>query len=376
MALRRSTTRTRRLRKKDDKRGKHTKASRELKRQEAQRFFDSIVSTLVCDNCSGNDFVPTDEGDATVCITCGLVSNTRLIEGTTDVLNEFNGSLPYKSRNYFAERLQQARNREPRFTTSEENKINCIWSMLHSKDRIEWSNKAASFSKDKFQSICRVLDEVEPGKRWKQQLERWWQARAVIYGEDRGWEILDEYHTFTLKVLFDPFAWYFSKFLKYDENGKKHNIPKIDLVILVLLYNISEEALVMYGWYFLSKNIVWPTRSTLEHYEKIEEIFDKCNQYFNSSSRKPEVRSQSYAWLRNHQFTVPDYKYLIYLALDSKEAKYVYNHLSTKSQNKKIQLVYPSRARVTIARFLITFPAHWAKWVCVHTTVLIVTLYS
>lgn len=327
--------------KKDDRRGKHTKESRRQKLDEAKRFFDSIVASITCDNCAGNAFVPTDEGDATVCTCCGLVSNTRLIDGASDMLCEFRGSLPYKSRNYFAERLQQARNREPRFTTSEANKINYVWSVLHDQDRNTWGNAAKTFSKQKFRQICRILDEVEPGKRWKQKLEKWWQARAVIYGEDRSWETLDEYHTFMLKVLFDPFACFFQLYFKYTpENTKKRNIPKIDLVILVLLYNISEEALSRYGWYFLSKNIVWPTTSTLEHYDTMCQIFDRCNEEFTNCAKKPGVRAQSYVWLHKNHFVVPDYKYLIYLALDSKEAKCMYNHLAKPIDHcNKITLV-------------------------------------
>lgn len=316
---------TRRKPKKEDRRGKHTKESREKKRIEDQRFFDSISSLQRCVECNGVDFVPTDDGDTNVCIGCGLVCFNRIIEGTTDVLLDIRGSAPYRPRNYFAERLRQARGTDPRFTTSQENKINVVWSMLHDRNRIAWSGRAKSFSKHRFRQICGVLDKMEPGNRWKQKLEKWWQARTVIYGTDSTWETLDEFTTLKLKILFDPFACYFSTRFKKNSPGS-HNIPKMDLIILVLLYNVSEEALQRYGWYFLSKNIIWPTESTLKDYARIKEIACCVNEEFMKSSKKPFVRSQSYAWFhKNREYTVPDLDYLVWLAYDSPEGRSTYN---------------------------------------------------
>lgn len=311
---------TRRKQKKEDRRGKHTKESREKKRIEDQRFFDSIAVLQCCAECNGVDFVITDDGDTNVCTSCGLVSSNRIIEGTTDVLHDIRGSAPYRPRNYCAERLRQARGLDPAFTSAQKDKINVVWSMLHDSNRIIWGNRAATFSKYRFRQICRVLDEIEPGKRWKQKLEKWWQAREVLYGTDPTWETLDEFTTFQLKVLFDPFACYFSTRFKRNTPGS-HNIPKMDLILLVLLYNISEEALQRYGWYFLSKNIVWPTDSTFKDYARIKEITACVNEEFMNSSKKPFVRSQSYAWLHRHKFEVPDLDLLIWLAYDSFEGR-------------------------------------------------------
>ncbi len=316
---------TRRKQKKEDRRGKHTKASREKKRIEDKRFFDSITSLQCCIECNGVDFVPTDDGDTNVCTGCGLVCFNRIIEGTTDVLLDIRGSAPYRPRNYFAERLRQARGIDPKFTTSQENKINVVWSMLHDRNRNIWSGRAKSFSKYRFRQICGVLDEMEPGKRWKQKLEKWWQARTIIYGEDPSWQTIDDITSMKLKILFDPFACYFSTRFKRNSPGS-HNIPKMDLIILVLLYNISEETLQNYGWYFLSKNIIWPTESTLKDYARIKEITACVNEEFMRSSKKPFVRSQSYAWFhKNRQYEIPDLDYLIWLAYDSPEGRSTYN---------------------------------------------------
>jgi len=313
-------------RKKGDKRGKHTKETRLKRQAENKRFFDSISVLPSCRECNGIDFVPTTEGDSHVCTGCGCVGTARIIDGCTDVLLDFHGSAPYKHRNYLAERIQQARNREPRFTTSEANKISVVWSALHDRDGDTWSNDPRSFSKYRFRQLLRILNELEPDRRWKQKLEKWWQAREILYGVDDSWHQLDDYHSFMIKILFDPFACYFALHFKKAEPGT-HNIPKMDLIILVLLYNISPEALMTYGWYFLSKNIVWPTKSTEIDHQRIQEIADKVNEEFVQRSKKPDVRQQSYAWLHKNHYTVPDLDLLAYLAMESPEGKIVYNQL-------------------------------------------------
>ena len=313
-------------RKKGDKRGKHTKLSRLQKQAENKRFFDSISVLPSCRECNGIDFVPTTDGDSTACTGCGCVGTARIIDGCTDILLDFHGSAPYKHRNYLAERLQQARNREPRFTTSEQNKIHVVWSYLHDRDRDTWSNDPRSFSKHRFRQLLRVLNDLEPEHRWKQKLERWWQAREIIYGKDGTWETLDDYHTYMIKTLFDPFACYFALHFKKAEPGN-HNIPKMDLIILVLLYNISPESLMKYGWYFLSKNIVWPTKSTYNDHQRIKVIAEKVNEEFVQRSKKPDVRQQSYAWLHKNRYQVPELDLLAYLAMESCEGKIIYNQL-------------------------------------------------
>ena len=327
--------------KKEDRRGKHTKASREQKRREDKRFFDSISVLQCCVECGASDYVPTDDGDSSVCIGCGLVSGNRIIEGTTDVLLDTFGSAPYRPRNYCAERLRQARGCDPRFTEAQRDKINLVYSALHDSEPSTWGNGAETFSKYKFRQICRVLDELEPGKRWKQKLEKWWQAREVLFGPDPSWETLDEWTCLQLKVLFDPFASYFTGRFKRNEAGS-HNIPKMDLVLLVLLYNLGEEVLQRYGWYFLSKNIVWPTASTLKDYERIKEIAECVNQEFSRSAKKPFVRSQSYAWFHKNKYIVPDLDWLVWLAYDSSEGHIVYNQFCIENdplKNVHVKLV-------------------------------------
>lgn len=304
--------------KKGDKRGKHTNESRRLEKEENDRFFNSLAVVNLCDNCSGIDFVPTVDGDAMACTSCGYVSKSRIIEGCTDIALDFHGSAPYRHRNYFAERLLQASGREPSFTSSEENKINVVWSLLHGEDRVLWGNDPRTFSKYRFKQILWVLDYLEPGKRWKQKLEKWWQAREIIYGRDPSWNTLDEHHCYKLKVLFDPIASCFDQYFR-SRKPREHNIPKLNIIILILLYNISEESLVKYGWFFLSKNIVQPTKSVLNDFNRIKIVIDKVNSDFINSIIRRDVRRESYQWLQKNKYIVPDLEYLVSLASDSKE---------------------------------------------------------
>jgi len=301
-----------------DKRGKHTKESRRIEKEENDRFFASLAVVNLCDNCSGSDFGPTVDFDALVCKNCGLISRSRIIEGCTDISLDFRGSAPYRHRNYFAERILQAAGREPSFAPSEENKINVVWSMLHDQDRVRWGNNARTFSKLRFKQILSILDQVEPGQRWRQKLERWWQAREVIYGFDPTWATLDDYHCHMLKVLFDPIASCFDLHFR-SRTPREHNIPKLNIIILVLLYNISEDSLVKYGWFFLSKNIVTPTKSMLCDFKRIRDIIDKVNDGFVHRLVRPDVRRESYQWLQKHKYKVPELEYLVSLASESKE---------------------------------------------------------
>lgn len=310
--------RKRKLKKKEDRRGKHTKESRRIKKEEIARFFDSIAVLSLCDNCSGSSFVPTVDGDANVCTTCGMVTHSRIIEGCTDILLDIYDSAPYRHRNYFAERLLQARGKDPSFTATEENQINVVWSMLHDQDGTRFGNSPGSFSKYRFKQILWSLNELDPGKRWKQKLEKWWQAREVIYGPDHTWNTLDDYHSYMLKILFDPIASCFDQYFRL-KTPKKHNIPKLNIIVLILLYNISEDALVKFGWYFLSKNIVNPTRSVLYDFQRIRVVIDKVNTDFVNRIVRPDVRKESYQWLQKHKYVVPELDYLVSLAIESKE---------------------------------------------------------
>lgn len=313
-------------RKQPDLRGKHTKKSRLAKKLEFETYLNTVVRRPSCTNCHGSVFVPTNDQDALVCTTCGMVSNNLLIEGATDITESRPRSALYRQRNYFAECVLHATASDPRFTSSEQYKINLVWSELHDKDPDTWTNCGRSFSKFRFQQICRILDKIEPNKRWKQKLERWLQAKQIIFGVDDDFRMPDEFTSATLKILFDPIAKFFETKFKKNEPGH-HNIPKMDLIFLVLLYNIAPEAVVQHGWYFLSKNIIWPTCAIEKDYKRIYRITKAVNAEFLRKNRQPHVRSESYAWLNKHKYKVPTLETIVLLALSSHEGRNTLHHL-------------------------------------------------
>lgn len=322
---RKFTTRCRQ-RKKQDMRGKHTKKSRLVKKLEFENYLNNTVRTPSCSNCSGTNLVPTDDQDALVCTACGVVSNNLIVDGACDITEPRPRSALYRQRNYFAECVLHASACDPRFTSSEQYKINLVWSALHDKDPDTWQNSPSSFSKFRFQQICRILDKIEPNRRWKQKLERWLQAKEIIYGPDDSFRLPDEYTCHTLKILFDPIAKFFETKFKKNEPGK-HNIPKMDLIFLVLLYNIAPEAVVQHGWYFLSKNIVWPTSAIEKDYKRVRHIARCVNKEFLKKNKQSHVRSESYAWLHKHKYNIPTLEYLVTLALSSHEGQNTLQHL-------------------------------------------------
>ena len=325
--------------KKPDMRGKHTKESRAKKRLEEEIYRNSLNLTPSCANCTKTDFVLTYDLDSPVCTGCGCVSNDRNVVGACDPQQLVTRSLKYMHCHYWAERIRQFCNLEPRFTESEQDKICIVWNELHAKDPQTWSNSATSFSKYRFKQLLAVLDKVEPGKRWKQKLERWWQAREIIYGHDPTYAIGDEYTSHMLKVLFDPFARYFATQFKNSTSGQ-HNIPKTDLIFLLLLYNISPDHLRKHGWYFLNKNILAQKESIEADYARIEEICKAVNDNLRSKAKLSGVRRESYVWFGKNNYKVPPLSKLVKYACSSNEGKNVLKQLNYHGSyfDKKIVL--------------------------------------
>jgi hypothetical protein len=179
-------------------------------------------------------------------------------------------------------------------------------------------NQSSSFSKYRFRQILHILDQLEPGRQWRKKLEKSLQARQVLFGTLADLNTMDDWTCMMLKILFDPIGAYYDQKFRKNEKGKK-NMPKLDLLILVLLYNVSEQAVSDYGWYFLRKNTVWPTPSTLKDYDRIKQILAQANQDFLEFPKKRNVRTQSYSWLRKNRYVVPELEFLVSLARSSKE---------------------------------------------------------
>lgn len=298
----------RKISKHADRRGKHTKASRE-KAQQARAAYLHSLTHRVCVHCSGTQFVDTADQANRVCNQCGLVDEERSVpdmDSVSEYIRKSGASSIYRHRNYFAERIRQFNNTEPRFSTLEKSQIYAVQSVLERKIGSEWS--PGLLSKDKFGTICRILDQLRPGQRWRQKLERWHQAKIELscraeYAADLPPSEL----THKMKVLFDGFAYIFEKFFRSssDDQRRRLNIPKLDLVCLLLLYNIDKNQLWRYGWFFMSPQIYWESQSVQRDYERCQQIMLKTNESLVRLEPGAFVRRETLHWFRVNKFVVP-----------------------------------------------------------------------
>lgn len=293
-------------RKKEDRRGKHTKESRE-KIKSARAAYLRSLRDVRCSNCSGTQFDHTADGANLVCNRCGFVDEERSMPDAIPLADQLEnlGSCTsiYRHRNYFAERMRQFNNTEPRFSTLEKSQIYAVQSFLERNIGPEWS--PGLLSKHKFGQICRILDQVRPGQRWRQKLERWHQAKIAISGRcDYQPDLPPSELTHQMKVIFDGFAYIFEKFFRgHDEFGR--NIPKLDLVCLILMYNISKESLWRWGWFFMNSQIWWESQSTLRDYARCEEIINKTNECLVALEPRKIVRRETMQWFRHNKLELP-----------------------------------------------------------------------
>ena len=292
-----------------DRRGKHTKASRAAVRATREAYYRS-VTVVKCVQCSGSNFAQTDDHASMVCVGCGLVDENQRITVTGLGQREFDcfvlddkRSGPYHNRNYYAERIRQFNNTEPRFSTLEKSQIYGVQSFLERHVGPEWS--AGLLSKDKFGQICRLLDQLRPGQRWRQKLERWHQAKIMLSGRcDYVPDLPGTEVTHKMKVIFDGFAFVFEKFFR--GAAERRNVPKLDLVCLILLYNIKKSVLWRFGWFFMNPQIWWESQSVLRDYDRCVAIADKCNSdLVKLEPSRKLVRRDTMVWFRNHQLIVP-----------------------------------------------------------------------
>lgn len=294
--------------KKIDRRGKHTKESRARVRAAREAYLRSLTA-VKCVHCSGSDFAQTHDSASMVCTGCGLVDENQRITVTGTGQREFDcfpvvdkRSGPYHHRNYYAERIRQFNNTEPRFTTLEKSQIYGVQSFLERHVGPEWS--PGLLSKDKFGQICRLLDHLRPGQRWRQKLERWHQAKIMLCGRcDYVPDLPGTEVTHKMKVIFDGFAFIFERFFR---GAERRNVPKLDLVCLILLYNIKKSLLWRYGWFFMNPQIWWESQSTLKDHRRCEEIADKANSdLVRLEPGKKLVRRDTMVWFRNNKLVVP-----------------------------------------------------------------------
>lgn len=265
--------RKRKIKRSEDKRGKHTKRGR--KNQPI-----SEICYPVCENCKtilDINFYTSDM-DAIVCRNCGVCDPNPVFDTDIfckEIVNK--GSPLYQHRNYFAERILQARNMEPRFTSKELDILDSIYNIFLSNYPGEWDEHR--ISKARFGRICRLINKKYPNTVFTRRQERWLQYRIYCTGEIGITLPLDIANI--LKDFFIPYSFFFVKYQEKIEK-KRSNITSLDMIILLIMYNICPDWVSYYGWYFLTKNIVNKTNSVIEDISKIEKIFSLLNENLNN----------------------------------------------------------------------------------------------
>lgn len=288
--------------KKKDRRGRHTKAERLARTREAKK-------TILPYRCRGCDSemdmsIRTCEGDAVVCTNCGLVDNNICFDFEAPIYTHVPRSPLYRHRNYFAEKLLQARNKEPRLSGKELDIISIIYDIHQEECPEVWNER--NFTKRHMGQICRIIKSVYPKSPFCRRIERWYQYRVYLSGTSGC--SLDFHIASQLRVLFDAYVHYFLVYLE-ETNSKRKNITQLDLVILVLLYNIDKTLLARYGWYFLNHNIVNCTPSINRDLDLIKKVCDITNARLLNEKKHYDITTLCYFWFRKKGgFKVPSLK--------------------------------------------------------------------
>lgn len=296
---------------KRDRRGRHTKADRIAK----YITFKDSIKIPTCRGCNTvlDTSIHTKEGDAVVCTTCGLVDDNICFDHEAPVLDHLPHSPFYMHKNYYAEKLLQARNKEPRFRDRELDIMSVVFDIFRDKCPLVWSEE--HFTKSHCAQICRLITKHYPKSPFVRRVERWYQYRTYICGVTYG-EMSESVAT-QLRCLFDAFSYFFLLYLQ-ENSLPKRNITQLDLVTLVLLYNLSKYDLAHHGWYFLNHNIVNKTKSVYRDIERIQTICDCINQRILTIKYTNNILPQCYQWFRSgNTLKVPDVDSLLDMALYS-----------------------------------------------------------
>lgn len=299
-----------------DRRGRHTKAERLAKIRATK---ESFVKSR-CRDCDQvlDQAVRTEEGDAIVCTNCGVVDNNTCFDYEPLVLDYVPRNSLYRHKNYFAEKLRQARNIEPRLSNSELDCMSVLFDIYRSYSPVLWSE--GMFTKKHAKRICRSIKNQYPSTQWHTRHERWFQYRTYICG-DVGLAMPEDI-SIQLRVLFDAYAYYFLHYLEINQFPRR-NIAKLDLVILVLLYNLSPKTLRDYGWYFINKNIFNKSKATIKDINEIRTICKLINQEIFTLKDVHLVDARCLGWFRaGNRLVVPKLDLLLSYTL-THEMSYV-----------------------------------------------------
>lgn len=263
-----------------DRRGRHTKASRQAARAERIKY---QIKPANCRECgSGPQFKrECEDGSGTVCTQCGIITHEPLLQHSFKQLDHCTilpaKSAPYAHRNYISERISQYMDKEPRFTDQEVYDIVCIHGLFRAHYGSEWDPE--NLTKPHIAEILKTLSKHVPGSRYHVRLERWLQAINLLGGRiTSDWQI-----AYKLRIMFDAIAETFAA-RSHFKTKKQGNIPRIDIIALLCLYSISDEALIENGWYFLNKDIVLRTPSSKKNWRRAVDLLEETNKRYTNKS--------------------------------------------------------------------------------------------
>ncbi len=333
----------------EDRRGKHTKAER-LARIRAAKA--SIVNPT-CRGCNNvlDTMCKTEEGDAVVCALCGLVDNNTCFDFEPPVFEYVPRSPFYKHKNYFAERLLQARNTEPRLSDKELDILSVVYDTYRDNSPLAWSE--GNFTKRHCGTICRLIKKIYPESPFNRRVERWYQFRVYMCGSSFGelpYQVANQ-----LRFLFDAYAEFFLIYLQ-EKKIPRRNITQLDLVILVLLYNLNPDHVSNHGWYFLNHNIVNMTPSVERDRERIREICEMINERI-LTHRSQNIKVNCYRWFREgkkmKKLKIPTVKRLLNMCL--MQPMGLLQYVNYKKNNEVALLYYLDKQQCKAPTFEVVY---------------------
>lgn len=295
---------------KTDRRGRHTKADR-LARKRNQ----FVPEPQKCRGCASilDPAICTDEGDALVCSNCALVDDTPCFDLESPTISAETNRTFYRHKNYFSERLLQARDKEPRFTENELDLFSSVYDIFRLQCPLVWSE--SQFTKKHAARICRLIVKQYPKSVFKRRLERWFQYRNYICGDVGNQLPLDISNA--LKILFDAYSHFFVVYITKNDLCRK-NITQLDLVILILLYNLHPTFVNEHGWYFLNSNILNKTNSIRLDMIRIKNTCKLVNSSILHVKPTNTIKPECYGWFRaGNRFKVPPLTVLINRCLNN-----------------------------------------------------------
>lgn len=317
--------------KKEDRRGKHTKLERLRRIREAK----ATIKNPTCRGCDSllDPMHKTEEGDAIVCCYCGLVDNNTCFDFESPVYDYVPRSPFYRHKNYFAERLLQARNSEPRLSEKELLVLSSVYDTYRDICPTVWSER--NFTKKHCGTICRLIKKQYPNSPFNRRVERWYQYRVYLCGStntELPYQVANQ-----LRFLFDAYSEFFKIYIE-EQGLVRKNITQLDLVILVFLYNLDYRYLNRYGWYFLNHNIVNMTPSVIRDRKRIKEICKMVNTRI-LVHHVPNIKPQCYKWFRDgNRLKVPSLKVILDSCLSSEMG--VLQYVNYKKNNEAVLLYY------------------------------------